>query len=97
MFLYVTFESVTQATYIPSIHNAVLECSDQDVFEIQVPTENSIMLLHVFGAFFGLTLTWILFREGSLQPFEKEKFDRQTGLFSMLGKGSGHVFGQGIK
>uniref|UniRef100_A0AAQ4PXT8 Rh blood group, D antigen n=1 Tax=Gasterosteus aculeatus aculeatus TaxID=481459 RepID=A0AAQ4PXT8_GASAC len=52
---------------------------------LKVPTENSIMLLHVFGAFFGLTLTWILFREGSLQPFEKEKFDRQTGLFSMLG------------
>ncbi|KAM8914717.1 rh blood group, D antigen [Spinachia spinachia] len=52
---------------------------------LKVPAENSIMLLHVFGAFFGLTLTFILFRKSSLQPFEKEKFDRQTGLFSMLG------------
>ncbi|KAL6105757.1 rhce [Pungitius sinensis] len=52
---------------------------------LKAPADNSIMLLHVFGAFFGLTLTWILFRKCSLQPFEKEKFDRQTGLFSMLG------------
>ncbi|XP_068436023.1 rh blood group, D antigen [Clinocottus analis] len=52
---------------------------------LKVPALDSIMLLHIFGAFFGLTLTWILFRKGSLQPFEKEKFDRQTGLFSMLG------------
>lgn len=44
------------------------------------------MLLHIFGAFFGLTLTWILYRKGSEQQFEKEKFDRKTGLFSMLGK-----------
>ncbi|XP_068608223.1 rh blood group, D antigen [Brachionichthys hirsutus] len=46
---------------------------------------NSFMLLYVFGAFFGLTLTWILHREGSEQPFEKEKFDSKSGLFSMLG------------
>uniref|UniRef100_A0A8C2WPV6 Rh blood group, D antigen n=1 Tax=Cyclopterus lumpus TaxID=8103 RepID=A0A8C2WPV6_CYCLU len=52
---------------------------------LKVPAANSIMLLHIFGAFFGLALTWILFRKGSLQPFEKEKFDRQAGLFSMLG------------
>ncbi|KAM6916939.1 rh blood group, D antigen [Lycodopsis pacificus] len=52
---------------------------------LKVPAVNNIMLLHIFGAFFGLALTWILFRKGSLQPFEKEKFDRQTGLFSMLG------------
>ncbi|XP_023255667.1 ammonium transporter Rh type A-like [Seriola lalandi dorsalis] len=43
---------------------------------------NSIMVLHIFGAFFGLMLTWILHREGQ---FEKEKFDHKTGLFSMLG------------
>ncbi|KAL7380799.1 hypothetical protein ABVT39_024262 [Epinephelus coioides] len=46
---------------------------------------NSIMLLHIFGAFFGLMLTWILYRKGSEQRFEKEKSDRKTGLFSMLG------------
>ncbi|XP_070698504.1 rh blood group, D antigen [Pempheris klunzingeri] len=46
---------------------------------------NSMMLLHVFGSFFGLMLTSILYRQGSEQRFEKEKFDRKTGLFSMLG------------
>ncbi|XP_069580135.1 rh blood group, D antigen [Brachyistius frenatus] len=46
---------------------------------------NSIMLLHIFGAFFGLMVTWILHRKGSGQRFEKEKFDSKTGLFSMLG------------
>ncbi|XP_029982030.1 rh blood group, D antigen isoform X2 [Sphaeramia orbicularis] len=46
---------------------------------------NSIMLLHIFGAFFGLMLMWILYREGSEKPFEKEKFDCKTGIFSMLG------------
>uniref|UniRef100_A0A672FHP7 Ammonium transporter Rh type C-like n=1 Tax=Salarias fasciatus TaxID=181472 RepID=A0A672FHP7_SALFA len=46
---------------------------------------SSIMLLHVFGTFFGLMLTWINYRKGSEQRFEKEKFDRKSGLFSMLG------------
>lgn len=46
---------------------------------------NSIMVLHIFGAFFGLMLTWILHRKESMQGFEKEKVDRKTGLFSMLG------------
>ncbi|CAN9502323.1 unnamed protein product [Ophioblennius macclurei] len=46
---------------------------------------NNIMLLHVFGTFFGLMLTWILYRKGSEQRFEKEKFDCKSGLFSMLG------------
>ncbi|KAI3367899.1 hypothetical protein L3Q82_026724 [Scortum barcoo] len=52
---------------------------------LEVPTVKSIMLLHIFGAFFGLMLSWILYRKGSEQRFEKEKFDSKTGLFSMLG------------
>nr|XP_046269600.1 rh blood group, D antigen isoform X2 [Scatophagus argus] len=52
---------------------------------LKVRPPNSIMLLHVFGAFFGLMLTWMLYRKGSEQRFEKEKFDRKTGLFSILG------------
>ncbi|XP_029316808.1 rh blood group, D antigen [Cottoperca gobio] len=52
---------------------------------LKVQPLNSIMLLHIFGAFFGLTLTWILYRKGSKQQFEKEKFSRKTGLFSVLG------------
>ncbi|KAM3594634.1 uncharacterized protein V6R79_011242 [Siganus canaliculatus] len=46
---------------------------------------HNIMLLHIFGAFFGLTLSWILYSEESVKHFEKEKFDRKSILFSMLG------------
>ncbi|XP_072313860.1 rh blood group, D antigen [Eucyclogobius newberryi] len=46
---------------------------------------NSIMQLHIYGTFFGLMLTWFLYRKGSEQPFEKEKLSRNSGLFSMLG------------
>lgn len=52
---------------------------------LQVRPLNGIMLLHVFGALFGLMLMWILNRKSSEQGFEKEKFDRKSGLFSMLG------------
>ncbi|XP_037551011.1 rh blood group, D antigen [Nematolebias whitei] len=52
---------------------------------LKVRPLNGIMLLHVFGALFGLMLMWILNRKGSEQGFEKEKFDRKSGLFSMLG------------
>uniref|UniRef100_A0A8C5D990 Rh blood group, D antigen n=1 Tax=Gadus morhua TaxID=8049 RepID=A0A8C5D990_GADMO len=43
------------------------------------------MQLHTFGAFFGLMLTWVMRRKGSETPFEKEKMDHKTGLFSMFG------------
>ncbi|XP_004082443.1 RH-like protein isoform X2 [Oryzias latipes] len=52
---------------------------------LKVRPLKGIMLLHIFGAFFGLTLTWILYRKGSEGGFEKEKFDKKSGLFSMLG------------
>ncbi|XP_076604473.1 rh blood group, D antigen [Chaetodon auriga] len=52
---------------------------------LKVRLLNSIMLLHIFGAFFGIMLTWNLHRNGSKQRFEKEKFDSKSGLFSMLG------------
>ncbi|KAF7656000.1 hypothetical protein LDENG_00047530 [Lucifuga dentata] len=52
---------------------------------LEVRPLNSIMLLHIFGAFSGLMLTWVMYRKGSEQQFEKEKSDRKTGLFSMLG------------
>ncbi|XP_039992633.1 rh blood group, D antigen [Xiphias gladius] len=52
---------------------------------LKVQVLKSIMMLHIFGAFFGLMLAWILYRKGSEQQFEKEKFDHKTGLFSMLG------------
>ncbi|KAJ7989010.1 hypothetical protein DPEC_G00315110 [Dallia pectoralis] len=46
---------------------------------------NSIMLLHIFGAFFGLMLSWALYRPGSEKYHEKEKIDSITGLSSMMG------------
>ncbi|XP_074516524.1 rh blood group, D antigen [Sebastes fasciatus] len=52
---------------------------------LKVQPLNSIMLLHIFGAFFGLMTSWILYRKGCEQQFEKEKFDRKTGLFAVLG------------
>ncbi|KAG7226291.1 hypothetical protein INR49_003042 [Caranx melampygus] len=55
----------------------------QTLFKVRLL--NSIMVLHIFGAFSGLILTWILYRKGSEQRFEKEKFDNKSGLFSMLG------------
>ncbi|XP_058472286.1 rh blood group, D antigen [Solea solea] len=52
---------------------------------LKVQLLNSIMMLHIFGTFFGLMLTWTMYRKGSEQGFEKEKFDQRSGLFSMLG------------
>ncbi|KAM9842391.1 rh blood group, D antigen isoform 2-T2 [Aulostomus maculatus] len=49
------------------------------------PPHGSFRFLHIFGAFFGLMMSSIMSREGSEQGFEKEKFDRTPGLFSMLG------------
>uniref|UniRef100_A0A673J1B8 Ammonium transporter Rh type A-like n=1 Tax=Sinocyclocheilus rhinocerous TaxID=307959 RepID=A0A673J1B8_9TELE len=45
----------------------------------------SIMLLHVFGALFGVMVSWVLHREGIKPEHEKEKTDRKTGLFAMFG------------
>uniref|UniRef100_A0A8C2A2R9 Rh blood group, D antigen n=1 Tax=Cyprinus carpio TaxID=7962 RepID=A0A8C2A2R9_CYPCA len=44
-----------------------------------------IMLLHVFGALFGVMVSWVLYREGIEPVHEKEKTDRKTGLFAMFG------------
>lgn len=52
---------------------------------LKVRPMNNVMMLHIYGTFFGLMLTWILHRKGSAQPFEKEKYSRKSGLFSMLG------------
>ncbi|KAL1006100.1 hypothetical protein UPYG_G00067870 [Umbra pygmaea] len=51
---------------------------------LQVRFLNTIMLLHIFGAFFGLTLTRV-YRRAFEQQHEKEKIDRKTGLFSLMG------------
>ncbi|CAG09922.1 unnamed protein product, partial [Tetraodon nigroviridis] len=38
-----------------------------------------------FWPLFGLALTWVLYRRGSEQRFEKEKSGYESGLFSMMG------------
>ncbi|KAJ8385575.1 hypothetical protein AAFF_G00185290 [Aldrovandia affinis] len=55
----------------------------QTFFKVQ-PVD-AIMLLHIFGACFGLTMSWILFRSGLEPRHEKEGSDRTTGLFSAMG------------
>nr|AAY41905.1 Rh polypeptide 30 [Tetraodon nigroviridis] len=52
---------------------------------LRVQLLNSIMQLHIFGSLFGLALTWVLYRRGSEQRFEKEKSGYESGLFSMMG------------
>lgn len=54
-------------------------------FFLNVRPLESIMMLHIFGSLFGLMLTGVLYRKGSEHPFEKERFDKKSGLFSMLG------------
>ncbi|XP_067278026.1 rh blood group, D antigen isoform X2 [Pseudorasbora parva] len=45
----------------------------------------SIMLLHIFGALFGVMVSWVLHRKGINPKHEKEKMDRNMGLFAMFG------------
>ncbi|XP_051503884.1 rh blood group, D antigen [Myxocyprinus asiaticus] len=45
----------------------------------------SFMLLHIFGALFGVMVSWVLHREGIKPQHEKEKTDHRSGLFAMLG------------
>ncbi|RXM93045.1 Ammonium transporter Rh type A [Acipenser ruthenus] len=45
----------------------------------------SIMHHHVFGAYFGLMVSWALHRPGLRQRHEKEKSSTDMGKFSMLG------------
>ncbi|XP_030627812.1 rh blood group, D antigen [Chanos chanos] len=52
---------------------------------IRIQVMNTIMYLHIFGAFFGIMTSWVLYRKGTEQQHEKEKSDHKTGLFSMLG------------
>ncbi|XP_039595796.1 rh blood group, D antigen [Polypterus senegalus] len=52
---------------------------------LNVDLHVSILHLHVFGAFFGLMMTWALSLPGKNRRHEKEKESTTTSLFSMLG------------
>lgn len=58
----------------------------ETVLMFQADPVYSIMLLHIFGALFGVMVSWVLHREGINPKHEKEKTDRNTGLFAMLGE-----------
>ncbi|KAK6474276.1 ammonium transporter Rh type A-like [Huso huso] len=52
---------------------------------IKMDCVSSIMHHHVFGAYFGLMVSWALHRPGLRQSHEKEKSSTDMGKFSMLG------------
>ncbi|KAJ8333124.1 hypothetical protein SKAU_G00420200 [Synaphobranchus kaupii] len=52
---------------------------------LKVQPIDAIMMLHVFGAYFGLMMSWVLYRSGLEPRHEKEATDRRTGLFATMG------------
>uniref|UniRef100_A0AAY4DIE3 Ammonium transporter AmtB-like domain-containing protein n=1 Tax=Denticeps clupeoides TaxID=299321 RepID=A0AAY4DIE3_9TELE len=52
---------------------------------LRVQPLQSMMLLHIFGAFFGVMVSCVLYRKGIEPVHEKEKLHSKSGLFSMLG------------
>ena len=51
----------------------------------QVKLQHSLMLLHIYGAFFGIMTSWTL-GKGIEPRHEKEKSDRKMALFSLFGE-----------
>lgn len=46
----------------------------------------SMVLINVFGAFFGIMTSRLLFRSEMQPRHEKEKVGKRTGLFAMFGE-----------
>lgn len=44
------------------------------------------MTIHTFGAYFGLTVTWILYRPNLYQSKERQSPVYHSDLFAMIGK-----------
>ncbi|XP_031435683.1 rh blood group, D antigen isoform X1 [Clupea harengus] len=51
---------------------------------LKVKLQHSLMLLHIYGAFFGIMTSWTL-GKGIEPRHEKEKSDRKMALFSLFG------------
>uniref|UniRef100_A0A8C2A2M6 Rh blood group, D antigen n=1 Tax=Cyprinus carpio TaxID=7962 RepID=A0A8C2A2M6_CYPCA len=68
-----------------AVHGKTNPVQYKFIFKISHILISSIMLLHVFGALFGVMVSWVLYREGIEPVHEKEKTDRKTGLFAMFG------------
>lgn len=54
---------------------------------LQVDNHLSMMYIHVFAAYFGLTVAWCLSRPLPKEAEEKEQRTTSPSLFAMLGKG----------
>lgn len=44
------------------------------------------MTIHTFGAYFGLTVTWILYRPNLYQSKERQSAVYHSDLFAMIGE-----------
>lgn len=44
------------------------------------------MTIHTFGAYFGLTVTWILYRPNLYQSKERQSPVYHSDLFAMIGE-----------
>ncbi|VCW67856.1 unnamed protein product, partial [Gulo gulo] len=52
---------------------------------LEVKDAGGSMTIHTFGAYFGLTVTWILYRPGLHQSKERQKAVYHSDLFAMIG------------
>ncbi|XP_076980285.1 ammonium transporter Rh type C [Tamandua tetradactyla] len=52
---------------------------------LQVKDAGGSMTIHTFGAYFGLTVTWILYRPNLDQSKERQSSVYQSDLFAMIG------------
>ena len=52
----------------------------------QVKDAGGSMTIHTFGAYFGLTGTWILYRPNLYQSKERQSSVYHSDLFAMIGE-----------
>ena len=52
----------------------------------QVKDAGGSMTIHTFGAYFGLTVTWILYRPNLYQSKDRQSSVYHSDLFAMIGE-----------
>lgn len=64
------------------------KASDSDrLLALQVKDAGGSMTIHTFGAYFGLTVTWILYRRNLEHSKQKQSSVYHSDLFAMIGEG----------
>jgi ammonia channel protein AmtB len=53
---------------------------------LQVKDAGGSMTIHIFGAYFGLTVTWILYRRNLEQSKQRQSSVYHSDLFAMIGE-----------